>query len=246
VTFAPTCFGSRRNHHQGAVLCLAKTTTVVFIVLVGADVVNVMAAYQPVAQACGAPHACATGWYAAITLTTSAPTSTIKTTVVVLAKHRTAPWWWFLREPKHVGANVTVLSVLTFLRFYNSVHQLEQKKSVFAKYITFLRKCKNKRIVFGDAAFWQKVFVTQPSCNAEISVWRIVWFKTNCCLLSSMRLCVPVYYTEAKYSGPSKVEYNPFREAVQLSICSNLELNFPIRNNVNWINPFKISKIYSL
>jgi len=26
ITFAPTCFGSRRNHHQGAVLCLAKTT----------------------------------------------------------------------------------------------------------------------------------------------------------------------------------------------------------------------------
>ena len=26
VTLAPTCFGSRRNHHQGAVLCLAKTT----------------------------------------------------------------------------------------------------------------------------------------------------------------------------------------------------------------------------
>ena len=22
---APTCFGSRRNHHQGAVLCLANT-----------------------------------------------------------------------------------------------------------------------------------------------------------------------------------------------------------------------------
>jgi hypothetical protein len=26
ITLAPTCFGSRRNHHQGAVLCLAKTT----------------------------------------------------------------------------------------------------------------------------------------------------------------------------------------------------------------------------
>ena len=26
TTIAPTCFGSRRNHHQGAVLCLAKTT----------------------------------------------------------------------------------------------------------------------------------------------------------------------------------------------------------------------------
>jgi hypothetical protein len=30
VTFTPTCFGSRRNHHQGAVLCFAKTTSVVF------------------------------------------------------------------------------------------------------------------------------------------------------------------------------------------------------------------------
>jgi len=26
ITLAPTFFGSRRNHHQGAVLCLAKTT----------------------------------------------------------------------------------------------------------------------------------------------------------------------------------------------------------------------------
>ena len=26
ITLAPTCFGSRRSHHQGAVLCLAKTT----------------------------------------------------------------------------------------------------------------------------------------------------------------------------------------------------------------------------
>jgi hypothetical protein len=53
MTLAPTCFGSRRNHHQGAVLCLAKTTSVVFVVLVGIDVVNVMAAYQPVVQVCG-------------------------------------------------------------------------------------------------------------------------------------------------------------------------------------------------
>ena len=26
ITLAPTCFGSRKNHHQGAVLCLDKTT----------------------------------------------------------------------------------------------------------------------------------------------------------------------------------------------------------------------------
>jgi hypothetical protein len=30
IILAPTCFGSRRNHHQGAVLCLAKTTNMVF------------------------------------------------------------------------------------------------------------------------------------------------------------------------------------------------------------------------
>ena len=29
IRLAPTCFGSRRNHHRGAVLCLAKTTNMV-------------------------------------------------------------------------------------------------------------------------------------------------------------------------------------------------------------------------
>ena len=47
VTLATTCFGSRRNQHQGAVLCLAKTTNMVFSVLVGIDAVSVMAAQQP-------------------------------------------------------------------------------------------------------------------------------------------------------------------------------------------------------
>jgi hypothetical protein len=31
IILAPTCFGSRRNHHQGAVLCLAKTTNMIFL-----------------------------------------------------------------------------------------------------------------------------------------------------------------------------------------------------------------------
>ena len=52
ITLAPTCFGSRRTHHQGAVLLLAKTEAYGFSVLVGIDAVNVMAAYQPVVQAC--------------------------------------------------------------------------------------------------------------------------------------------------------------------------------------------------
>ena len=53
ITLALTCFGSCRNHHQGAVLCLAKTTKYGFSVLVGIDVVSVMEAYQPVVQVYG-------------------------------------------------------------------------------------------------------------------------------------------------------------------------------------------------
>ena len=33
ITLAPTCFGSRWNRHQGAVLCLAKTTNMGFLIL---------------------------------------------------------------------------------------------------------------------------------------------------------------------------------------------------------------------
>ena len=50
---APTCFGSRRNHHQGVILCLAKTTIMILLCSFCNDVVNVMEEYQPVVQACG-------------------------------------------------------------------------------------------------------------------------------------------------------------------------------------------------
>ena len=52
-------------------------------------------------------------------------------TIVVLAKHEIAPWRWFLREPKHVGAIVGILIVLIFLRFYNCVHQFGVIKKDF-------------------------------------------------------------------------------------------------------------------
>jgi len=35
-----------------------------------------------------------------------------RTIIVVLAKHEIAPWLWYLREPKHVGAIVGILIVL--------------------------------------------------------------------------------------------------------------------------------------
>jgi len=34
--------------------------------------------------------------------------------IVALAKHEIAAWWWFLREPKHVGAIVGILIVYSF------------------------------------------------------------------------------------------------------------------------------------
>jgi hypothetical protein len=48
-------------------------------------------------------------------------------------------------------------------------------------------------------------------------------------------------YLEMQWT--SKFERNPFRETVRISSCSNFELNFPIWNNVNWINPFQTPKI---
>ena len=51
MTLTPTCFGSCRNHRQGAIPCLAKNYKVWFVVHVGTDAVSVMAAYQPVVRA---------------------------------------------------------------------------------------------------------------------------------------------------------------------------------------------------
>jgi hypothetical protein len=39
------------------------------------------------------------------------------TTAVVLAKQRLAPWGWFWYEPKHVGADDRLLTVLIFCDF---------------------------------------------------------------------------------------------------------------------------------
>jgi hypothetical protein len=73
ITLAPTCFDSRRNHHQGAVLCLVKTTRWFFC-----------------ARRYGRSQYDAHITDAAITLTASIPTSTEKPYSVVLAKHSTA------------------------------------------------------------------------------------------------------------------------------------------------------------
>ena len=53
IAFALTYFGSGGNHHQGAVLCLAKTAKYGESMLVDMDVVNILATCQPVVQAYG-------------------------------------------------------------------------------------------------------------------------------------------------------------------------------------------------
>jgi hypothetical protein len=73
------------------------------IVLVVNDVVNVMAAYQPVV------HACTTICRHNIDCVINDEHNRIK--IVALAKHEIAPWRWFLREPKHVGPTVEILTV---------------------------------------------------------------------------------------------------------------------------------------
>ena len=75
ITLAPTCFGSRRNHHQGAVLCLAKTTKRFFL-------------WYRRSQCYGGISACCAGVRYIDCVYTDEHTKTI---VVFLAKHRTAP-----------------------------------------------------------------------------------------------------------------------------------------------------------
>ena len=67
-TIAPTCFGSRRNHHHNRLVCRYNIDHVIN------DEHN-------------------------------------RIIIVVLAKHKIAPWWWFLREPKHVEAIIGILIV---------------------------------------------------------------------------------------------------------------------------------------
>jgi hypothetical protein len=63
------------------------------------EVVDIIAEYQPAVQACrhNIEHVI--------------NDEHNRITTVVLAKHEIAPWWWFLREPKHVGAIVGILIV---------------------------------------------------------------------------------------------------------------------------------------
>ena len=101
-TIAPTCFGSRGNHHQGAISCLAKTT---IMILLCSSLMMWSMLWRHTSLLCKCAvqstgnsfllckhavhgrgssflyrvlHACTTGWYADITLITSLISSTIE------------------------------------------------------------------------------------------------------------------------------------------------------------------------
>jgi hypothetical protein len=100
IIIAPTCFGSRRNHHQVPVLCLAKTS----------KWFSCVRQYRR-SQCYGGISACCAGlrWKSTPSLHwLRLYRRAQKTHFVVLAKHKTGTWWWFLREPKHVGAIIII------------------------------------------------------------------------------------------------------------------------------------------
>ena len=78
--------------------------------LVGIDAVNVMAAYEPLVQACGTAR-----FHNSLVcrrdLDRFINDEHNRLIIVVWAKHEIAPWWWFLREPKHVGVIMGILIV---------------------------------------------------------------------------------------------------------------------------------------
>jgi len=61
-----------------------------------------------------------------------------QTTFVVLAKHKIAPWWRFLREPKHVRVNVTVLSVFNISTILYQCASVGAMKSTWYHWHTVL------------------------------------------------------------------------------------------------------------
>jgi hypothetical protein len=46
--------------------------------------------------------------------------------------------------------------------------------------------------VCGHNILTESVFVTQLSCNAEISVWQIVWVTANCCFIND-NISIPMW-----------------------------------------------------
>ena len=177
ITNAPTCFGSRRNHHQGAVPCLAKTTkwftcarryrrsqcyggtSARYAAVCFAGAVPCLAKttkwftcarrYRRSQCYGGISARYATVWFAGavpcLAKTTkwftcaccyrrsqcyggiSARYAAVWFALRTIRLHNgTAPWWWLLREPKHVGAFVIILNYFNTLWFVYNVHQLEQ------------------------------------------------------------------------------------------------------------------------
>ena len=53
IKLVPTCFGSTQEPSSGSSPVLSSHYKYVFSVFVGIDVVNFMAAYEPVLRACG-------------------------------------------------------------------------------------------------------------------------------------------------------------------------------------------------
>ena len=101
-TIAPTCFGSRRNHHQGAISCLAKTT---IMILLCSSLMTWHCLPLPCTACLHNRLVCRHNVDQVINDERN------RIIIVVLAKHEIAPWWWLPSEPKHVRAIFVILIV---------------------------------------------------------------------------------------------------------------------------------------
>ena len=88
-----------------------------------------------------------------------------KTISVVLVKHRTAPWWWFLREPKHVGANVIIFSCFNISMIFIIVCISWNNKIVF-RYFT-------------HSLTWRAQLCVCLVFTVKLRVFFSLWVKTS-------------------------------------------------------------------
>jgi hypothetical protein len=107
--FAPTCFDSCRNHHQGAISCLAKTTIMILLYS------SLMMPWRQTSLCASVRYTCTARLHNRLLCRHDIDhvinDEHNRIIIVVLARHEIATWWWLLREPKHVRAIVGILIV---------------------------------------------------------------------------------------------------------------------------------------
>ena len=166
---------------------------------------------------------CTTGWYAAITLTASILMSTEKNHSVVLAKHSTAPWWWFLREPKHVGGSVIILNCFNISMICIIVCISWKNKKCFWYYWCTVQTWRFTScvwlilLIFMNTLFLWRTS-TSPSCYDSHWIWPI---KLERLMFFSILIFRPYDIFEIRYSSRVDPENTIFLVFLLIQLMHN-------------------------